>query len=128
MNPFITNFLARIVSVIAVVFGAHLLILDYLKLELFANKIILSYLTNTLFAIASYLVLFLLRERIKNQIGYFFVGGSFVKLVLFFLLFYSSYRADGEISRIEFFAFFTPYTFALIIEVFSLSKWLNKME
>ena len=128
MNPLITRFLFRIFFLIGVVFGLHLFILDFKELPLFENKIVLAYILNTSLAILGYVILFLLRKKFKNKIGFLFVAGSMLKFLLFFLLFYGAYRADGDISRVEFFAFFVPYALTLIIEVFSLSKWLNKME
>lgn len=128
MNPLIFNFLLRIIFIVGLVFGIHLLALDYLELELFENKIVLAYLVNTFLAIVTYTALFLLRNRFKNQLGFLFIGGSGIKFILFFLLFYGAYKADGNISTTEFFAFFIPYLFTLIIEIFSLSKWLNKIE
>jgi len=128
MNSLITRFLFRIFFLVGVVFGVHLFILDLKELPLFENKIVLAYILNTSLAILGYVILFLLRKKFKNKIGFLFVAGSMLKFLLFFLLFYVSYRADGGISRVEFFAFFIPYALTLIIEVFSLSKWLNKME
>jgi len=51
-----------------------------------------------------------------------------VKFVLFFLFFYLPYIADDVISKAEVFTFFTPYAITLIVEIYCLSKWLNKME
>ena len=122
------RFLLRIFFLVGVVFCLHLFFLDLKELPLFENKIILAYALNTSLAIFGYVTLYLLRNRFKDKIGFLFVAGSMIKVALFFLLFYGSYRTDGDISRLEFFAFFIPYTLTLIIEVFSLSKWLNKME
>lgn len=128
MSPAIFNFLFRIIFFSVVVFGLHILVLDYLELPLFANKIILAYAVNVILAIIIFQFLYIFREKFKNRIGFLFVFGSMLKFALFFILFNGSYRADGIIERPEFFAFFTPYALTLVIEVFSLSKWLNKLQ
>lgn len=128
MNQIISNFLFRIFLFVSIFFGAHLFILRYFDLPLFADKIILAYLVNTLLAIVVFVMLYVFRRKFKNQLGFLFLGGSMMKFMLFFLMFNASYRLDGEISKTEFLAFFIPYTLTLIIEIFSLSKWLNKWD
>ncbi len=127
MNHTILNFLFRITFIIGIIFGVHLLILDYLNLPLFNDKIILAYLVNTALAIFVFMSLFLLRNKFKDQLGFIFLFGSVLKLGLFFLLFYFHYFSDGFISKTEFSAFFIPYFFTLTIEIFSLAKWLNNI-
>jgi hypothetical protein len=128
MSSTIVNFLFRITFFSGVVFGLHILVLDYLELPLFDNRIILAYAVNVILAIIIFQFLYIFREKFKNRIGFLFVFGSMLKFALFFILFNSLYRADGIIERPEFFAFFTPYALTLVIEVFSLSKWLNKLQ
>lgn len=113
---------------VGIAFGCHLLTLYFFKLPLFDDKIILAYVVNTGLAIVVFMMLYVFRNKFKNQLGFLFLGGSMLKFILFFLLFYTSYKLDGEISRTEFFAFFMPYALTLIIEIFSLSKWLNKLD
>tara|TARA_R110002073_G_scaffold123234_1_gene266812 strand:+ start:99838 stop:100236 length:399 start_codon:yes stop_codon:yes gene_type:complete len=128
MNQIISNFLFRIFLFVGIFFGGHLFFLRYFDLPLFADKIILAYLVNTVLAIVVFVMLYVFRRKFKNQLGFLFLGGSMLKFMLFFLMFNASYRLDGEISKTEFFAFFIPYTLTLIIEIFSLSKWLNKWD
>ncbi len=54
--------------------------------------------------------------------------GSFLKFAFFFIFFYPSYQADGDITRLEFMAFFIPYIFSLLIETMSLITLLNLPE
>lgn len=128
MSPVIVNFYFRIIFFSVAVFGLHILILDYLQLPLFDNRIILAYVVNVILAIIIFQFLYIFREKFKNRIGFLFVIGGMLKFGLFFLLFNSFYRTDGIIERPEFFAFFSPYVLTLVIEVFSLSKWLNKLQ
>ena len=127
MSSVVFNFILRIVFILAVAFGAHLFILDFLGLPLFSDKIILAYLINAGLAVVIYTALYTLRKKFEHQIGFLFIAGSFVKVALFFLLFNTPYKADGQVTGSEVFAFFVPYVLSLIIEIFSISKWLNKL-
>ncbi|WP_369048047.1 DUF6168 family protein [Tenacibaculum sp. UWU-22] len=126
-NPFL-NFTVKILSVITIVFGIHILILKALNLPLFENKIILSYVLNTLLVIIIFAILYLLKNKFKNQLGFIFLIGSLLKLTVFFIFFYPAYTQDNNISRPEFFAFFTPYIVGLLLETYNLSKWLQKLD
>ncbi len=120
------DFLVRILLFSALTFSIHILILYTLQRPLFENKIILAYVVNLITAILIFNVLYIFREKFKTQLGFLFVFGSVFKVILFFIFFNSSYRADNVVSGLEFAAFFTPYTITLIIEVYSLAKWMNK--
>jgi len=128
MNKIISSFLLRIIVIIGLVFVIHLFVLDFLERPLFNDKLVLAYSVNTAFAILVFITLFLFREKFKNRLGFLFLFGSMFKLALFLVFFNPSYRLDGVISKTEFFAFFVPYFFTLSIEIFSLSKWMNKLE
>lgn len=126
-NPFKT-FAKQLIITTSIVFGIHLLLLNVFKQPLFANKIVLAYVLNTLLALIIYGVIYKLRHKYKNGLGFLFMIGSFLKFVLFFLVFYNFYMQDGDISGIEYAAFFVPYFVCLIIETSSLAKWLNNRE
>ena len=126
-NPII-RFLLALILLLALSFLIHLKLLAYFGHPLFENKIILAYIVNILLAIAIYLVMYILRTRQAPNLGFIFMLGSGVKLLLFFLLFYSSYNSDGDMSRLEFAAFFTPYALCLTIETVFLSRVLSRMD
>ena len=126
-NRFI-SFTIKIIVIIIAAFAIHLLILKYLELPLFENKIVLSYILNATLAIAIFGLLFKYREKVKDNIGFLFLAGSFIKFIAFFIIIYPSYKADGDTSKLEFAAFFTPYLICLFIETSSLVKWLNKIK
>ena len=128
MSRTIAIFIVRMVFCTAFVFAIHLFVLSKKELPLFNHKIVLAYLVNIVLAMLIFIVLYAVRNRMKDKIGALYVGGGILKFIFFFALFYPSYKADGTISRIEFFTFFVPYSLMLVLEVFSLSKWLNKME
>ena len=124
----IVSFSLKVILVTAITLALHLFVLHFFNLPLFNDKIILSYLINLTTAILIYSLLFKLKNILKTQLGFLFMGGSFLKFILFFVLLYPIYRADNTISKTELTAFFIPYTITLILELFYISKWLNKME
>ena len=128
MSNTFTRFSTKLTIILITVFGLHIAVLSLIDKPLFENKIILSYIINLTLAIAIFGFLYKYRERFKSQIGFLFLAGSFVKFAVFFLVFYPLYKADNDISKLEFAAFFVPYAICLILETSSLVKWLNKMD
>lgn len=109
-------------------FALHIFILYSRGNPLFDNLIIQSYVINGFLAALIFVLLFRFRERFRNQIGFLFMAGSLLKFVVFFLLFYPTYKQDGELSGLEFAAFFVPYAIALFWETYFVSKLLKIME
>lgn len=122
------HFFLQLIAGLGVVFLAHLFFLNANHLPLFNDKIIATYATNLLLAVIIFLSLFFLRKKYNDQLGFLFLFGSFLKFAVFFIFFLPMYKADGNISRLEFFAFFVPYAVCLIIETVSLIKLLNLPE
>lgn len=122
------KFLTVLLLVMIVVFAAHLIILQTMELPLFGNKIVLSYVVN--YAMAATILIFIKSRFNKksSQTGFIFLGGSGLKFLVFFLVFYPFYRLDGTMSTLEFAAFFVPYATCLILEVIYLSKQLNNQD
>lgn len=126
-HPFL-KFTKNATLLLAVAFCLHLVILKGLQAPLFDNQIIASYIVNLGLIVTIFGFLFVFRDRLKNQLGFLFIGGSVLKFAVFFMFFYPGYKADGAISKFEFAAFFVPYAIGLILETISLSKWLNKLD
>ncbi|WP_420401474.1 DUF6168 family protein [Flagellimonas sp.] len=122
-----TKFIALLLLLLLLSFGAHLGILSLRNLPLFDNLIVLSYVVNAILAAVIFLLLYKFREKLKNQIGFLFMGGSLLKFVFFFLLFYPTYKSDGDMSGLEFAAFFVPYAISLFLETFYTSKMLKNL-
>ncbi|WP_350286800.1 hypothetical protein [uncultured Croceitalea sp.] len=123
-----TKFAVLLGTVLSVVFGIHIAALHFLQEELFGNLIVAAYIINYVLAALIFFVLFYYRIKLQNAIGFLFMGGSFLKFIFFFLIFYPVYKNDGEMQRLEFAAFFVPYLTALILETFHASKMLNQLE
>lgn len=118
-------FLVLLAVLLIIVFGVHTFILHYTNNTLFENQIVLSYLINYILAVIVLLVVEKTLNKNSAQAGFVFMAGSALKFLVFFLVFYPSYREDGKMETIEFLAFFIPYAICLITEVIYLSKQLN---
>lgn len=126
-NP-ILLFLGILIPILGISFFIHIVLLQQNGLPKYGNLIILSYLVNFVLAAVIYIGLYSFRNRIKNQIGFIFMAGSFLKFIIFFILFYPSYKADGVMATSEFAAFFVPYAICLVIETVFAAKMLLKMD
>jgi len=124
----IFTFSIRLISVLLIVFGLHLLVLHLFEYPLLNNLIVRSYLVNLVMAFGIYVAMYKLKEIQPNNLGFIFMMGSLVKFGLFFLFFFPVYKADGEMSSLEFSSFFIPYAVSLILETMTLSKLLNNLK
>jgi len=125
-NP-VLLFLGILIPLLGLSFFLHTTFLQHKGLSKYGNLIVLSYGVNFVLAAAIYIGLHSFRNRIKNQIGFLFMAGSFLKFIVFFILFYPSYKADGTMATSEFAAFFVPYAICLIVETVFTAKMLLKM-
>lgn len=119
------RFLITLLGILLFVFVLHLSFLYIMGKPLFANQITAAYLLNYVMAAT---VLFFVERNLKiesAQTGFIFLAGSGLKFLIFFWVFYPSYKADGTMVTGEFTTFFVPYLTCLILEVFYLSKQLN---
>jgi len=125
MNDFL-KFSLILLALLLSALALHLFILKGLELPLRDNKILLAYTVNYILAIAIYGTLYLLQEKMTSQLGFLYMGGSLLKFLFFFVLFYPSYKLDGDMSNAEFAAFFIPYSISLILETSGIIKFLKK--
>ena len=93
MNDFLRFSLLLSVLLITAL-ALHLLVLNALQLPLYDNKILLAYSVNYMLAVAIYGALYLLRDRMTAQLGFLYMGGSVLKFLFFFILFYPSDKLD----------------------------------
>ena len=126
MNSESREFSARLLVFLSAAFVIHMLVNKLMSIPLFQHQILVSYAINTALAVGIFWGLTSLKKRYNNQIGFLFLASSIVKFLVFFLVFYGPYKADGEIVLLEFTSFFIPYTICLVLETFFLSKHLNK--
>jgi len=126
-NKNLERFVLILFSILAVIFIIHISILSFLNYDLFASRIITSYVGN--FALTVVIFAYIYKNRIKKteRLGFFFLGGSMVKFMLFFIFLNPFFMQDGLVSRLEFLSFFIPYSVALTVETQQLIKELNKL-
>lgn len=103
----------------------HRYILGSIGAALRFPEYLLSYGLNFVMAATIIIALLNLPERFKTSLGYFFLFGSFFKFIVYFTVFLPIYRRDGDVSSIEFFAFFVPYALCLVVETTVLIVKLN---
>jgi hypothetical protein len=124
----VLKFFGLLLGSMLFILGLHLTVLYFQALPLLADLILWSYFLNFAMASSIFMALYLLRIRLKNQIGFLYLGGSMLKFLIFFLIFYPVYKADGEISNLEFASFFIPYLVCLVMETFFTAKMLNTLK
>lgn len=124
----ISKYLVRFFIVLLVVFGVHLLVKNQTEQDLFEHKLVLAYIINYVIAALVMVFLFVVRNKYKDNLGFLFLIGSGLKFIVFFVLFLPSYKADGVLTKAEFFTFFIPYVSSLLLETFTLSKLLQFLD
>ena len=124
----IIQFLLVLIFSLGLLFFSHTRVLHTLGFSENGDLIVLSYLINGILATLIYMLLFIFRYKLKNQIGFLFIAGSFLKFIVFFIFFYPIYKEDGEMSTLEFAAFFAPYALSLVIETIFMAKMLKKLD
>ncbi|WP_298499148.1 DUF6168 family protein [uncultured Algibacter sp.] len=127
LKKLITNCLT-VIFVASIAFFIHLFINSSIANSVEFSQLFYSYWVNVLLACGVIVLLFMLRKRLKDQLGFIFMAASMLKFVFFFFLFYPEYNSDGDLSRLEFLTFFIPYVVCLIIESIILSKFLNSLD
>jgi hypothetical protein len=117
-----------VVFVALIAFVVHLLLNNLFIESITVNQLIYSYVVNVILACGVIILLFALRNKLKDQLGFIFMAASMLKFVFFFFLFFPQYKADGVLTRLEFLTFFIPYVICLITESVILSKFLNRLD
>lgn len=124
INPILT-FCFKLIVLLIVVFGIHLVVLNYLNFILFNNLIVASYSVNYLLAIIIFIALYKLRKKYLDLLGFIFMGGSMLKFAVFFIFFFPTFKQNGNIDGLESASFLVPYLACLVLETIYVSKLLN---
>lgn len=126
--PFLARYLFWLVLALGISFGFHTWARIQSGLESTGDLLTRSYGVNFLLAFVIVAILFSFRLKLKNQIGFLFIGGSLLKFLIFFIFFHPSFTADGIMTRAEFGSFFVPYFLSLILETYFTSRMLRNLE
>ncbi|MEI6865240.1 DUF6168 family protein [Flavicella sp.] len=125
MSKKIALFSVRLIVLMSVIFYIHTNLLSYNGYLAYDNMIIEGYYVNVILAIIIVSFLTFLKKKYNDQLGFLFMAGSMLKFAVFFVFFLPHFRADGEISRLEFLSFFVPYVFCLLLETLGVVRVLN---
>lgn len=125
---YLLRYLIFLGMVLGISFGVHAWLRAQSDLQPLGDLLAVSYLFNFAMAYGIVTALYMVRFRMKQQIGFLFIGGSFLKFLVFFLFFYPSFTADDTISRAEFSSFFVPYFLALAAETYFTASMLKNLE
>ncbi len=90
------------------------------------NHLLVLYLLNASVAILVYFSAYIFRNKHRDYLAFYFLPGSVIKFLLFFLILLPFFKEDNTVTKEEFFTFFVPYIVTLIIETTSLISLLNK--
>lgn len=69
--------------------------------------------------------LLLLKHKIPNQLGFIFLGSSFVKLIILMILVKMQLF---DLEKNQLLHFFVPYVLSSIIEIFFISRELKRLD
>ncbi len=125
IRSFPVFFLTLLLVGLGLLFFGHSWFLESQGLDPYGNQLVKSYLLNVAMASMVFFAIYFYRNKYRDLLGFFFLGGSLIKFVLFFIFLYPGYNQDGILERMEFLAFFVPYLFSLFLETYFLVKLLN---
>jgi uncharacterized membrane protein len=91
-----------------------------------ASPLLKSYVVNNVLAAIIFTFLFRWRKRHIEKLGFLFMAGTGLKFLIFFIVFYPAFNADGELTKDEFVLFFVPYVLSTLIETVFLARILNR--
>lgn len=83
-----------------------------------------SYKFNGGITILFTLTIILLSEKFKDQLGFLFMAGSFLKISLFLIW---SKLQNQALDKSYLLTFFIPYAICLIVEIYFVSRILNRI-
>ncbi len=126
--PFLSQYALWLTVVLGIAFSIHSWLRGQRELAPFGDLLVASYLLNMVLALGIVWGLFAFRRKLRNLIGFLFIGGSLLKFLVFFLFFYPEFRTDGTIVRAEFLSFFIPYLLSLVLETVFASRMLRDLE
>jgi len=113
---------------LAVSFFIHLGYLQNTQTEYIISNLTSPYLVNYALALSITFLLFGLRKKQAENLGFIFMFSSLFKFAVFFIWFYPIYNFDGYVAKFEFAQFFIPYAISLTAETVFLIRILNKLD
>ena len=105
-----------------IVLGGSYFIHDYI---VSFDHLILLYVLNISVACFVYWLVFLLRDKQKEYLGFYFLAGTIIKFIVFFKIVLPIFNDNDIVTKTEFLSFFIPYLLSLFVETKSLISLLN---
>ena len=90
------------------------------------GPLLTSYIVNNVLAAMIFTFLYSWRKRHIEKLGFLFMAGTGLKFLTFFIIFYPSFHADGELTKGEFLLFYIPYVLSTSVETVFLARILNQ--
>ena len=118
MKNNVLNFHVWLILTLTLSFLVHNFIID-------SSHLFLLYSLNFSIAIFVYWLVLVLRNKQKESLGYFFLLGTLIKFLVFFLIILPIFNEDEVVTKAEFFSFFIPYIISLFLETKFLISLLN---
>ncbi|MAO71542.1 MAG: hypothetical protein CMD02_03410 [Flavobacteriales bacterium] len=118
MKNNVLNFHGWLVFTLTLSFVIHNFIVD-------PSHLLFLYSLNFSIAIFVYWLVFILRNKQKESLGYYFLAGTLIKFLVFFFIILPVFKEDEVVTKTEFFSFFTPYVISLFVETKCLISLLN---
>jgi hypothetical protein len=131
MSPIIktTITFSSLLAIINLIAGAvHHYLLQSANIDPIENLFFRAYIVNFLLALMIFIILQLAKKRFVTSLGFIYMAGSLIKFTGFFIFFYPTYHADGNVGKPEFLTFFVPYSVCLAFETYYLVQMLNRTE
>ena len=107
-------------------FWLHTFAINELGLPVQDGLLGACYLFNTIIALVFLFLLLFVSKLEPSILGWVFLVSSGLKFLLFFALIYPSFQDTGLSTKQDFLTFFIPYTAALTLEIYQLTKILNR--
>lgn len=119
------RFLCVFLVILVVSYIAHTYIISHFSIHSNSYILHLSYLFNGLYTLLLTSVIILLSKKLKDQLGFIFLVGSFMKIGVFLaILAINSLEIDKNVFK----DFYIPYAISLIVEVYSISRILKTIK
>ena len=127
-NQSLVKFTIVLAITLFVVFGIHYGYLVSYRPEVNVSQIAITYVVNFLMGWGVTFALYKLRVKYAHSLGFIFMAGSMLKFLIYFFTLHPLYKADGDVSALEFGFFFIPYGISLAFETLFISQILNEAE
>ncbi|WP_378180317.1 DUF6168 family protein [Aquimarina sp. SS2-1] len=119
------RFLAFFLIVLLGIYIIHKWAIDFFSFHSNDAIVSLSYIFNASYTLLLVTMIAVISKKFKDQIGFIFLAGSFIKLGVFVAI---TKLSDIEMDKSVFLDFFTPYVISLVLEVYYVAKILNNIK